>query len=202
MDLVELALRIGLTATFLLSAAGKTMSFPASREMVAQLLRLADRRAASGIAGVLILAEGVTAVAIASADGGYRAQLAAGAAGLLCLLFAGAAVLARTSPRPVTCHCFGSLRPAAELGSRTLVRAAVLAAAVVGWIVVARPMSLSADVVAQRAALAFAASALVSSVIAWTHWRQGIPHRRFAIVNMHHHRQEMLARAAAQREAL
>lgn len=202
MDLVELALRIGLTATFLLSAAGKTMSFRASSEMVVQLLRLGDRRAARGIAGALILGEGLTAVAVASADGGRRAQIAAGGALLLCLLFAGAVVLARTSPRPVTCHCFGSLRPAAELGPRTLVRAAVLTLAVVGWVVVARPMSLSADAVAQRAAVAFAASALVSSVIAWTQWRQGIPHRRFAIVNMHHHRQEMLARAAAEREAL
>jgi hypothetical protein len=202
MGLVELALRVGLTATFLLSAAGKTMSFRSSGEMAAQLLRLADRRAARGIAGGLIVGEGVTAVAIASADGGRRAQLAAGAALMLCLLFAAAAVLARTSPRPITCHCFGSLRPSAELGPRTLVRAAVLAFAVVGWVVALRPMSLTTDAVAQRAALAFAASALIASAIAWTHWRHGIPHRRFAIEAMRRHREEMLARPAPETEAL
>lgn len=180
MDVLELALRIAVSATFLLSAAGKTVTPAPSAEMVAQLLALRGRRLARVLAAALIGAEAAAAALVASADSGIRADLAAGIALALCALFTAAAIRARASGRQIACRCFGSLRPTEMLGPRTLRRALPLAAAVVAWYAAVQEASFTAVRVPDRTALTAAAGALVATVLAWTHWRRGIPHRRFA----------------------
>ena len=180
MAVVELALRVGLTAVFLLSAAGKTMAFGTSTQMVSQLLALRRGRAAPLLAGGLIGGEVVAAVLVATADSGIRARVAAAVTLVLCALFAGATVRATMGGRRIACNCFGSLRPTEALGPRTLLRALGLAAATVVWYLLVQPLTISPEAMAQRVAVSFTVSALVASAIAWTHWRRGIPHRRFA----------------------
>ena len=123
MDILELALRIAVSATFLLSAAGKAVTPGPSAEMVAQLLALRGRHLARVLAAAIIAGEAAAAALVASADSGIRADLAAGIALALCALFTAAAIRARTSGRQIACRCFGSLRPTEMLGPRTLRRA-------------------------------------------------------------------------------
>jgi hypothetical protein len=173
---LEAVLRAALTATFLLSAAGKTMALDKSARMLSELLRLPGRP----LAVALIAAEVLTATAVATARDGVRADVAAGAALALALIFAAASIRASLAGQRVQCACFGSLRPAQSLGWHTLVRALVIAAAAVGWRAAISVVHPSASSAADRAALAFVAAAAIASFIAWTHWRAGIAHRRFA----------------------
>jgi hypothetical protein len=173
---LEAVLRVALTATFLLSAAGKTMALEKSARMLSGLLPLPGRP----LAVALIAGEVLTATAVATAQNGPRADVAAGAALVLALTFAGAAIRASLSGQRVLCACFGSLRPAQSLGWHTLVRALVIAAAAIGWRAAVSVVQPSASSAADRAALSFISAAAVASFIAWTHWRAGIAHRRFA----------------------
>lgn len=176
MNAVEIVLRAALTATFLLSAAGKAMALEKSSRMLSQLLPLPGRPLALG----LIAAETLAAAAIATAQEGERADIGAGAALVLALLFAGASLRASLGGQALTCACFGSLRPAQVLGWHTLLRALAIAVAAAGWLAAVAAAPASGLHTADRAALSFTAAAAVASVIAWTHWRAGIPHRRFA----------------------
>jgi hypothetical protein len=195
MSILEFVLRATLTATFLLSAAGKAMALDKSARMLSGLLPvprwrpLASRagkalvaRILSGrlLASALISAETTAAVLVATARDGLLADLASGLALGLAVLFAGGSILGMLSGRQVTCACFGSLRPAQALGWHTMVRALVIAAVVAGWRVGIAASPPSAARAADLAALSFAGAAAAASVIAWTHWRAGIPHRRFA----------------------
>jgi methylamine utilization protein MauE len=173
---LEAVLRAALTATFLLSAAGKTMALEKSARMLSGLLPLPGRPLAIG----LIVGEAVAALAVATAQDGSRADVAAGAALLLALTFAGASVRASLAGQRVMCACFGSLRPAQALGWHTLVRALVIAAAAIGWRAAVGVVQPSAAGAEDRAALSFVVAAAVASFMAWTRWRAGIAHRRFA----------------------
>jgi Methylamine utilisation protein MauE len=173
---LEAVLRAALTATFLLSAAGKTMALEKSARMLSGLVPLPGRPMALALVG----AEALTATAVATAQNGPRADFAAGAALALVLLFAGASIRASLAGQRLLCACFGSLSPAQSLGWRTLVRARVIAAAAAGWRAAISVVQPSASSAADRAALSFVAAAAVASLIAWTHWRAGIAHRRFA----------------------
>jgi hypothetical protein len=195
MSILEFVLRATLTATFLLSAAGKAMALDKSARMLSGLLPaprwppLARRagtalaaRVLSGrlLASALISAEAAAAALVATARDGLLADLASGLALGLAVLFAGGSILGMLSGRQVTCACFGSLRPAQALGWHTMVRALVIAALVAGWRASIAASPPSASRAADLAALSFAGAAAASSVIAWTHWRAGIRHRRFA----------------------
>jgi hypothetical protein len=175
-SVLEAVLRAALTATFLLSAAGKTMALEKSARMLAGLLPLPGRP----LAIALIAGEAVAAVSVATAQDGPRADVAVGVALLLALTFAGASTRASLAGQRVMCACFGSLRPAQALGWHTLVRAGVIAAAAIGWRAAIGVVQPSVSSTEDRAALSFVAAAAVASFIAWTQWRAGIAHRRFA----------------------
>lgn len=176
MSALEAVLRAALTATFLLSAAGKTMALEKSARMLSRLLPLPGRP----LAVALIAGEAVAALAVATAQDGLRADIAAGVALILALTFAGASVRASLAGQHVMCACFGSLRPVQALGWHTLVRAGVIAAAAIGWRAAIGVVQPSASGAEGRAALSFVTAAAVASFIAWTQWRAGIAHRRFA----------------------
>ena len=148
--------------------------------MLRELLPHKAARMTASLTISLIVAEVLTAVATSTAANGFRADIGLGAALALVLAFTGASVLGIARGERLTCACFGTFRPARALGWHTLARAAVIAAAAVGWrLALAALPATSADT-ADRAGLSFVTAAAVASAIAWNHWRHGIAHRRFA----------------------
>ncbi len=180
MSVIEFALRAALTATFLLSAAGKTVARHSTERMLRELLPPNAAPMTAPVTISLIAAEVLTAVAVATADDGVRADIGLGAVLALALAFTVASVLGLRRGDVLTCACFGTFRPVRALGWHTLARAGVIAAAAAGWrLALAAVPATSADT-ADRAGLSFVTAAAVASAIAWNHWRHGIAHRRFA----------------------
>lgn len=180
MSAIEFALRAALTATFLLSAAGKTVARRSTERMLRELLPPKAAQMTTPVTISVIAAEVLTAVAVATAADGVRADVGLGAVLALALAFTVASVLGLRRGDSLTCACFGTFRPARALGWHTLARAAVIAAAAAGWWLALAALPERSAETADRAGLSFVTAAAVASAIAWNHWRHGIAHRRFA----------------------
>jgi len=130
MDVVVLAVRVGLAAVFTIAAVGKLLDLRGSRESLAGFG--VPERAARVLGTLLPVAELATAVALLlrpSARWGAVAALV-----LLLLFIAGIANALRHGQAP-DCNCFGAIH-SAPAGRSTLVRNSVLAVAAavaVGW---------------------------------------------------------------------
>jgi Methylamine utilisation protein MauE len=174
----EVALRLGLVAVFLLAAAGKAVALREAGGMVQALLPWLPAGAARAVVVGTIGYELALAVLLAAADQD-RAGVAAAAAGLAAAVFAAASVRAWRGTG-ITCRCFGSLGGATTLGRRTLVRAALIAGAVLLWYAAARAGVIGVTVAAARVPLCFAVAAVLATGLMWRRLLPGVAHRRFA----------------------
>ncbi|HST67338.1 MAG TPA: MauE/DoxX family redox-associated membrane protein [Mycobacteriales bacterium] len=182
----ELVLRLGLVAVFLLAAAGKAVSTAAVGEMVRGLLPRLSRSAGRAMAVLVIAAEAGIALALARSG---RAASPVAAAGLVaCAVFAGASVLALRRGGSISCRCFGGLGDGSVLGARTLVRAGVLAVAVLGWYAAVRAAGPAVAAAGPRTALCFAVAAAAAAGLAWRRLLPGLANRRFAAYGLEQQR--------------